>query len=274
MLLSFVAYLLTSNTIQISRAGGEEGDFAMVALTCGMSYYLFSKPTNTNKIIALAIILSGLMCGKSKYIGQCIVFIYIVMIMKGRINFKSPKVYIGMVLLAATVLYFTWTKFNVYYVKGMEVEKVEEMAARPATYKTGFKILWDYFPFGSGLGSFGTAAAAKEYSPLYYKYNLSGIWGLSPDGPMFLADCFYPTLAEYGLVGIIFFCVFWKRRVKELNTINDDTHYKMAAMSVLALALDSVANTAYLSGAGMGLFMTLAICLNSNYVEEEKTDIQ
>ena len=57
----------------------------------------------------------------------------------------------------------------------------------------------DYIPFGSGLGSFGTAAAAKEYSPLYYKYQLDNVWGLNPENPMFLADAFYPTLAEFGV---------------------------------------------------------------------------
>lgn len=48
----------------------------------------------------------------------------------------------------------------------------------------------DYVPFGSGLGSFGTAASAKEYSPLYYKYHMDDVWGLTLENPMFLADAF------------------------------------------------------------------------------------
>ena len=81
---------------------------------------------------------------------------------------------------------------------------------------------------------------------------------------MFLADCFYPVLAQYGVVGIVLFCVFWKRRIKETKYIVDDRYYKMALMCILALAIESVADTSYLSGKGMGFFMLLAICLNMN----------
>ncbi len=270
MIVTMGLYFVMGANTSVVAGRVEDGGLPMVALTTGMSYYLFMKPTGRNKWMAIAIMLAGLLSGKSKYLGQCVTFIFIVLFLKQKLNYRSPKVYIGFALLTAMVIFFTWTKFNQYYVEGMEAE-ASEAAARPATYKTGGKIFVDYFPLGSGLGSFGTAAAAKEYSPLYYKYELSEIWGLSPDNPMFLADCFYPTLAEYGFVGLFLFLVFWKRRLKEIQTIRDKRHYQMALMAILALAIDSTANTAYLSGAGMGLFMTLAICLNSNrYLVDRK----
>lgn len=264
MLATMALYISSSGIVQTYQAGREDGDLPMVALTTGMSYFLFMKRNKKNTYIAIVIMLVGLMSGKSKYMGQCVCFIGIVMYLKQKVNYRDPRIYAMFALLIAVVVFVAWTKFNIYYIEGMEGQ-AEELEARPATYKTGFgKIIWDYFPFGSGLGSFGTAAAAKEYSPLYYKYHLDKIWGLSPDSPMFLADCFYPTLAEFGVVGIFLFCVFWRRRLREVQKIDDLNHYKMALMSILALAIDSTANTAYLSGAGMGLFMTLAICLNSN----------
>ena len=83
------------------------------------------------------------------------------------------------------------------------------MMARPATYTTATTIIFkDYIPFGSGLGTFATNAAAQYYSPLYYKYGLNDIWGLYPDNPMFLADAFFPTLAEFGMVGLFFLSGF------------------------------------------------------------------
>ena len=83
---------------------------------------------------------------------------------------------------------------------------------------------------------------------------------------MFLADAFYPSLAEFGLVGIFFFLIFWRRRIRETNRIIDVVHYRMALMCILALALESTADTSYLSGRGMGYFMILAICLNSDII--------
>lgn len=273
MVLTLIVYVFVDRSIQEYMKGNEGAGLQIVALNAGMTYYLFSKNSKKNTAIAISIMLFGLISGKSKYMGQCVCFIYLICFLKHKLNYRNPMVYLAGVLLMSAVVFVAWTKFDSYYVKGMQVEDVKEMQVRPATYRVAFReIIWDYFPFGSGLGSFGTAAAAKEYSPLYYKYKLNRIWGLTPEKPMFLADSFYPTLAEYGIVGIFLFCVFWKRRLLEIQKIEDMTYYKMALMSVMALAIDSTANTAYLSGAGMGLFITLAICLNSNrtIVAEEK----
>ncbi len=264
MLLSFFGYLAAfffKPSLVTPFGGTESAALGQIALCCAMIYYIFSKQTKMNRNIAILLMLVGLVSGKSKYFGECVVFIALVVFVKSKINFLSPKTLLRVGVLAAVVLYFTWAKFSAYYVEGFQEEA--EAMARPATYETGMQIMFhDYIPFGSGLGSFGTAAAAKEYSPLYYKYELDTVWGLTPDNPMFLADAFYPTLAEFGIVGLFFFLWFWKRRLWEANRITDLVHYRMALMAVLALALESTADSSYLSGKGMGYFMILAVCLN------------
>lgn len=265
MLLSFFGYLFAFRfkPSLVTPFGGEESAaLGQIALCCAMIYYLFSKQTSKNRNIAIIIMLLGLVSGKSKYFGECVCFIALVMFVKSKINFTSVSTLLKVVALGVVVIFFTWTKFNAYYVEGFQEEALA--MARPATYETGMTIMFkDYIPFGSGLGSFGTAAAAKEYSPLYYKYNLNEIWGLDPTNPMFLADAFYPTLAEYGIVGLFFFLWFWKRRLWEANKIPNLIYYRMALMCILALALESTADSSYLSGKGMGYFMILALCLNS-----------
>lgn len=265
MLLSFFGYLFAFKfkpSLVTPYGGSESAALGQIALCCAMVYYLFSKQTTKNRNIAILIMLLGLASGKSKYFGECVCFIALVMFVKNRINFTSVSTLLKVGALGAVVIFFTWTKFNAYYVEGFQED--EQTMARPATYETGMTIMFhDYIPFGSGLGSFGTAAAAKEYSPLYFKYHLDEIWGLDPGNPMFLADAFYPTLAEYGIVGLIFFLIFWKRRLWETNKIPNLIYYRMALMCILALALESTADSSYLSGKGMGYFMILALCLNS-----------
>lgn len=265
MLLSFFGYLFAFRfkPSLVTPFGGEESAaLGQIALCCAMIYYLFSKQTSKNRNIAIIIMLLGLVSGKSKYFGECVCFITLVMFVKSRINFTSVSTLLKVGALGTVVIFFTWTKFNAYYVEGFQ-EDAQAMA-RPATYETGVTIMFkDYIPFGSGLGSFGTAAAAKEYSPLYYKYHLDEIWGLDPSNPMFLADAFYPTLAEFGIVGLFFFLGFWKRRLWEANKIPNLIYYRMALMCILALVLESTADSSYLSGKGMGYFMILALCLNS-----------
>lgn len=265
MLLSFFGYLFAFKfkPSLVTPFGGEESAaLGQIALCCAMVYYLFSKQTKRNRNIAIIIMLLGLLSGKSKYFGECICFIALIMFVKSKINFTSISTLLKVAALGVVVIFFTWTKFNAYYVEGFQ-EDAQAMA-RPATYETGMQIMFhDYVPFGSGLGSFGTAAAAKEYSPLYFKYHLNEIGGLDPTNPMFLADAFYPTLAEYGIVGLFFFLWFWKRRLWEANKILNLIYYRMALMCILALALESTADSSYLSGKGMGYFMILALCLNS-----------
>lgn len=270
MFLSFFGYLFAFifKPSLVTPFGGEESAaLGQIALCCAMVYYLFSKQTKLNRNIAILIMLLGLISGKSKYFGECVVFIALVVFVKSKINYTSVATLLKVAALGAVVIFFTWTKFNAYYVEGFQ-EDAEAMA-RPVTYETGIKIMFkDYIPFGSGLGSFGTAAAAKEYSPLYYKYQLNTIWGLNPENPMFLADAFYPTLAEFGIVGLFFFLWFWKRRLWEANKIHNLIYYRMALMCILALALESTADSSYLSGKGMGYFMILALCLNSAGVKK------
>lgn len=265
MLFSFFSYLILFKikpSVVTPYGGEESAALGQIALCCAMVYYLFSKQTKRNRNIAILIMLLGLVSGKSKYFGECVVFIALVIFVKSKINFTSVSTLLKVAALGCVVIFFTWTKFNAYYVEGFQNDAAE--MARPLTYETGMEIMFkDYIPFGSGLGSFGTAAAAKEYSPLYFKYQLNNIWGLDSSNPMFLADAFYPTLAEYGIVGLFFFLWFWKRRLWECNKIPNIVYYRMALMAILALALESTADSSYLSGKGMGYFMVLALCLNS-----------
>lgn len=265
MLLSFFGYLILFKikpSVVTPYGGEESAALGQIALCCAMIYYLFSKQTKRNRNIAILIMLLGLVSGKSKYFGECVVFIALMMFVKSKINFTSVSTLLKVAALGCVVIFFTWTKFNAYYVEGFQSDAAE--MARPLTYKTGMEIMFkDYIPFGSGLGSFGTAAAAKEYSPLYYDYQLNNVGGLTPENPMFLADAFYPTLAEFGIVGLFFFLWFWKKRLWECNKIPNIVYYRMALMAILALALESTADSSYLSGKGMGYFMVLALCLNS-----------
>ena len=266
MLASFLGYLFffrTNPYVVSPSGGGESAALGQIALCCGMIYFLFTEHTKRNRNIAIFLMLLGLASGKSKYIGECIAFIALVVYVDKKIRFDNMATYLKVGLLGTVIIFFTWTKFNAYYVEGFQ-EDAERMA-RPETYKTGLLIMKDYFPFGSGLGTFACAAAAKEYSPLYYKYGMDNIWGLTPENPMFLADTFYPIVySQFGFFGALMFLWFWKRRLQEANRIIDPNYYKMALMCILALALENTADSSYLSGKGMGYFMILAVCLNSN----------
>ena len=234
-----------------------------IAICTGMSWYLFTKDTKRNRNIALLLVLTGMLAPKFKFMGEVVCFIGFVYFVKNRLNFKSPKTIIYVVLLVIVILMVTWTRFDTYYVSGLDNENL----ARPMTYKTSLQILADYFPLGSGMGTFACNGAWKYYSPLYYKYNLNGIWGLgdaSVGSGAFICDAYYPTLAQFGIVGVFFFCWFWKRRLVAFNRIVDMRYYRVAMLTFCCLAIEQTADSSWLSGKGMGYCMLIALCLNAN----------
>lgn len=260
MILTLISWIILNPEVTDNDTQAEFPILGQLAICTGMSYYLLSKPTKRNKYIALLFVFTGLLAPKMKFVGEVVFFVGILFFLKRRLNFQSGKTIVYLSVLMSFSVIFTWTKFEVYYVDGW----TNEWMARPVTYKTSLKILQDYFPFGSGMGTFATNAARMYYSPLYEKYGIDDVWGLRPDNPMFLADAYYPSLAQFGIVGVVLFIIFWKRRLQDINKINDMRHYHVALMAFFCLAIESTADSSYLSGKGMGYFMLLGICLNAN----------
>ena len=85
-----------------------------------------------------------------KFVSEYVTFIAILFFLKKKINIESLKGSWRLILLAGVIVFFTWERFDAYYVRGWENNEL----ARPMTYKTSLKILRDYFPLGSGMGTF------------------------------------------------------------------------------------------------------------------------
>lgn len=255
-LFSWIAYHPES----FESANAEFPVLGQLAICTGMAWYLFTKNSKRNRYIAVALVLTGMVAPKFKFMGEVVCFIAFVFYVKNRLNFKSPKTIIYCLLIITIILTVTWARVDVYYVSGLQNEEL----ARPMSYKTSLKILYDYFPFGSGMGSFACNGAWKFFSPLYYKYNLTGIFGLSPEMGYFICDAYYPTLAQFGIVGVFFFCWFWKRRLVAFNQIEDMRYYRVAMLTFCCLAIEQTADSSWLSGKGMGYCMLIALCLNAN----------
>lgn len=254
-LFSWIAYHPES----IESANAEFPVLGQLAICTGMTWYLLTEDTKRNRYIALALVLTGMFAPKFKFMGEVVCFIAFVFLVKKKLNFRSAKTILFACILVIVVLAVTWTRFDTYYVSGLSNENL----ARPMTYKTSLVILEDYFPFGPGMGTFACNGAWKYYSPLYYEHHLNEVWGLN-EGGGFICDAYYPTLAQFGIVGVFFFCWFWKRRLVAFNQIVDMRYYRIAMITFCCLAIEQTADSSWLSGKGMGYCMLIALCLNAN----------
>lgn len=259
MLVTLASWIAYHPETTDSTVEAEFPVLGQLAICTGMAYYLFTKETKRNRWVALAIVMTGMLAPKFKFMGEVVCFVAMVFFLKKKLDFRSTKTIVYLSILIVVVLIVTWTRFDAYYYTGWDNEQL----ARPMTYKTSLKILWDYFPFGPGMGTFACNGAWKFYSPLYYEYDLNGIWGLD-EGGGFICDAYYPTLAQFGIVGVILFCIFWKRRLIAMNQIVDMKYYRIAFITFFCLAIEQTADSSWLSGKGMGYCMLLALCLNAN----------
>ncbi|MBC1400712.1 hypothetical protein [Listeria booriae] len=100
-------------------------------------------------------------------------------------------------LLGGFLAWFSWDRI----INQFGAENTE---ARGVLLRTSVQIAKDHAPFGAGLGMFGSHASRLHYSPLYYDYQLSRVWGLSSINPSFITDSYWAMIiGETGILGSI-----------------------------------------------------------------------
>lgn len=65
-----------------------------------------------------------------------------------------------------------WPQIHYYFFE------LANWSARSVLLITSLKIMRDYFPIGTGFGTYASAEAAKHYSPVYVKYGFQNNWEL------------------------------------------------------------------------------------------------
>jgi hypothetical protein len=80
---------------------------------------------------------------------------------------------------------------------------------RIALYDGAARVAADYFPFGGGLGKWGSWMSRVNYSDLYCKYQVCHIHGLREKNPVNVTDTFWPEIiGELGFLGLAAYLVF------------------------------------------------------------------
>ena len=125
-------------------------------------------------------------------------------------------------------------------------ERVGEEHVRVSMYLTSIKIANNYFPFGCGLGSFGSIPSLIDgYSKIYYQYGISDIQPLGPEivasgATHMLFDTYWPhILGELGYGGLIFFLLLWlfplRRSLIVLKNIEFSNFNRASAFFVFSI---------------------------------------
>ena len=254
-------------------------------------FYLYCSINENGQVsrrdlrLAIIIITSGLLCLRAKYYGIYIFVIYFFFLYKpGIMRHFNIKHTIGLIALFMIVVAVSWHKIQYYFIMG-ENETFDptqiESFARPVLYITGFQILFDYFPFGTGLASFATAGSALDYSNVYYEYGIDKVHGLAPNLDFnFICDTFFPVLAQFGVVGVILFTYFWVwiyeylRIMIRRNASRYRYEFIIGSIIILFIMIESIASATLTGNCGYIVMMLLGlVCIPGVRLKQQKNDI-
>ena len=205
--------------------------FLMVVLT------LFYEKKNIFYLVMLTLLLLFTLRIKAVVTAVSYLYLFVVTVLMQK---KLRSWHIVIILLVAVTL--AWDQFSYYFIE------LEDGSARSALTKASFQIMGDYFPIGTGFGTFASHSAVESYSPVYYLYGLNEIWGLSENYSKFSSDTFWPiifgqtgvigTVCYAGALGLLIFRVF-KIRKANVNA------YAAGVFAIAYLLISSLAEPAF-----------------------------
>ena len=192
---------------------------------------------------------------RSKGFGDVIIFgiiYYFSYIRKKEVSLKTILPFVPV------VIYIGWSQISYYFLSSVDVSARAQLAIKSV------EIAKDHFPLGAGLGTYGSYYSAVYYSPVYYKYGLNVIYGLSQDMVSFISDTFWPMIiGQSGFLGTAFYImaiIMLIKQIKRLKNINRNYYISSLAL-ICYLLVESVAAVAFVHPLSMPLALWLGIML-------------
>lgn len=178
-----------------------------------------------------------------------------------------------------------WNKIRYYFIE------LSGHSARSVMLQKSFQVMKDHFPIGTGFGTYGSAEAAKHYSPVYVRYGLNSNFELrnvtdsektmqmirdsawlteqyqkDPEAalnrPVFLMDSFWPTIfAQGGILGTVVFLTILVILAKRCLEVERYDHYGyVAVLFILAyLIIASFAEPAFFNSVAIPLALIMGL---------------
>lgn len=249
---------------------GHVAYFAAIVTSSAMLFLFSSEGTNKDKVIFLLILATGLLSGRAKFYGFFILataaIVFSRQVCHLKLNFKT--ILVGCLCLAA-IIAASWQKLVLYFGVGQSLESVPEgYLARAMLYATSFQIFQDYFPLGSGFASFASFSSGVHYSDIYQEYGIELIKGISKNNYSYIADTYYPCLAQFGVVGVILYFFFFFYIFRKSLTLYQRSlsikHFVIPFLIIGYFLIENIADATFTSHRGFFIMMLLGLTLSES----------
>ena len=260
-----------------NRIMGHPSCYAAIVTALSLTYLYCGKYSKKEKAMFLLMLLVGIASGRSKFYGfyalSIFMIFYLGKIENLKFDFKNTT---ALLLLLVAMAFVAREKLDLYFVQGLSETESEEkdLLARFVLYATSFKLFVDYLPFGTGLASFGTHASGVYYSNIYTKYGIDSVWGLSKSFNKFIADTYYPSLAQFGIMGVILFFLFWiyiiLKSIRNSRITEDSKLFTITCLIIGYLLIENIADASFTSNRGLFMMMFLGLVAANQKAEAKK----
>ena len=180
-------------------------------------------------------------------------------------NKKLSIFKIGIIGIIMIVLSFNHIK---YYLLNSEY-------ARNALTITSIEIAKEHFPFGTGFASYASYFSTRNYSPVYYKYELNKIYGLQNGSSNFATDVFWPMiLGQFGIFGLIIYIYIVIKLFKNIQDeyTKENKYIYIAKIIVFTyLLVSSTSESAFTNPISIPLALIIGISTNDDLLYNNKT---
>ena len=247
---------------------GHHAYFAAAVVSCALCFLFVSNFDTKSKILYMVILSIGLFSTRSKFYGFFILNLaflcYFTKIERFHLDKKS--VFFLFVVLGVMMI-VVWEKINLYFVQSLNSDNEKDLIARFALYVTSFEIFKDYIPFGSGFASFATFSSGEYYSDIYVKYGIENVWGLSKQFHSYIADTYYPSLAQFGVVGVGLYISFWIYIIRKAYGYFRISHniklFLLVLLIVCYFVIESTTDSTYTTHRGFFVMMILGLVISN-----------
>lgn len=197
-ILWFGYYVLSFILPDIFRAPEAWDICAKSSLLFALLVFCKHKKVWLYRVCLLMMVAMLALSGKEKAYGAILVFgLFYYLIVHRKVQTKIRYI----LYMAIPIVLLAWDKIYYYYVQG------HGRYAKSIMTSTSLKITKDYFPIGTGFGTFGSTYAKQMYSPVYYLYGIADNPELGVQSKQYLTDLFWPILlGETGVLGTIIYC--------------------------------------------------------------------
>lgn len=225
---------------------------------------LFPKYLNKNKLFLIFVLFVGLLSLRVKYFGffiLALIFIYY-----GKELFKIPRK--TFLIVIALLLIFVALIFKNQFQMYFTFDELETSWSRAIILFYSFKIGNDFFPLGTGFGTFSSHFSGKYYSWVYEMYGIDKVYGISRIYWEFVSDQFWPmVLGQFGYLGLLSFVgviynyfMLFLRRIKK--SVNKSNYSYIPFLGLLLLLVDSSTDAIFTQNRAVAMFIIFGLFIN------------